>query len=126
MRKYLAALLILACAVGLFACDRKDRDKSVNEDDGGNDIITQAYFCGRVVEVNGNSCLMEVTDTGNQGFNVGDPVVVNTDVEGCPEYGVGDCLRVVFDGAVAESYPMQIFGVIAVYRIDGSGRDIEA
>ncbi|MBQ8741965.1 MAG: hypothetical protein IJZ03_01200 [Clostridia bacterium] len=123
MKKYFALLLIVSCIVGLFSCGEKN-GKSDDADDDRNDIITQAYFCGRVIEINGNSCLMEVTDTGNQSFNIGDPVVVNTDVGGCPEYGVGDLLRIVFDGTVAESYPMQIFGVVAVYRIDSEGKTV--
>lgn len=72
------------------------------------------YFTGKVLEKYEKSCLIEVTNKGNQSFGVGDLITVNTDIESCPEYQKGDVLTVTFDGSVAESYPMQIH---KVYRI---------
>jgi len=98
----------MACALMFASCNDKEGGSSDNS----------PYFIGQVVEVYEAGCLMEVTDGGTSYLRSGDPVVVNTNVEGCPEYAVGDLLKVVFDGAVAESYPMQIHGVLAVSSVD--------
>lgn len=74
----------------------------------------QAYFKGKVIEKYENNCLVEVTDNGNQRFMLSDKVVVKTDIEGCPDYAVGDYLKIEFDGMVAESYPMQILNVFSI------------
>ena len=71
-----------------------------------------------------NSCLIEVTDPGNQYFRIGDVAVVRTNIEGCPLYSAGDYLRIIYDGMVAESYPPQIFHVYSIYKIDAQGNDI--
>ncbi len=74
----------------------------------------KAYFKGKVIEKYENSCLVMVTDNGNQRFMSSDKVVVKTDIEGCPDYAVGDYLKIEFDGMVAESYPMQILNVFSI------------
>lgn len=87
--------------------------------------IEHSYFVGKVLEKYEKSCLLLVTDTGNQRFMSSDKVVVNTDVGECPDYKAGDYLRIEFDGVVAESYPPQILGVFAVEKTDSSGKVIE-
>ncbi len=122
MKKCLALFLILFCMVALVACNNNIND---NGNDNGCDIIKQAYFRGKVIEVYDTSCLIEVTDTGNQQFAIGNKVVVNTDVDGCPQYAVGDYLRVVFDGKVAKSYPPQILSVYNIHKTDEIGNNID-
>ncbi len=95
---------------------------SMNLDD--KDIIAKAYFYGRVVEIYDGSCLLTVTDTGNQQFGVGNKVVVHTLSVDCPEYAVGDYLRIVFDGTIAESYPPQIFRVYEIQKTNSNGSNI--
>ncbi len=104
MKKALALILALFCVCSFVACA------------SNNDIIDQPYFYGRVIEKYGTSCIVEVTDTGNQYFTVGDLISVNTNIDACPEYAIGDNLRIVFDGAVAESYPMQINKVFSITK----------
>lgn len=87
--------------------------------------IEHSYFVGKVIEKYEKSCLILVTDTGNQRFMSSDKVVVNTDVGNCPDYAVDDYLRIEFDGVVAESYPLQILGVFAVEKTDSAGQVIE-
>lgn len=77
-------------------------------------ISEQACFEGVVIEKYKDSCLVMVTDNGNQRFMSSDKVVVKTDIEGCPDYAVGDYLKIEFDGMVAESYPMQILNVFSI------------
>ena len=110
MKKALALILSLFCVFSLVAC--------ATDSDSGNDIINQPYFYGKVVEKYDKSCLVEVTDKGNQYFSVGDLISVSTNIESCPEYAVGDALRIVFDGSVAESYPMQIHKVSSITKAE--------
>lgn len=107
MKRMLAFFLVLLCVVGFISCD----ESHVEDTD-------QAYFYAEVVEKYEKSCLVAVTDLGNQSFFVGDQIIVSTDVEKCPEYDVGDCVKIVFDGSVAESYPMQIHKVSEIYVTD--------
>ena len=79
------------------------------------------YFTGKVLEKDEDRCLLEVTDTGNGNFFVGETLFVNTDIPNCPDYEVGDHLTVYFDGKVALSYPGQIFNVSAIRKTDSSG-----
>lgn len=80
---------------------------------GGTNEI-HPYFVGKVLEKYEKGCLLEITDKGNQLMETGTMVTVNTHLDGCPEYSAGDYLRVEFDGTVAETYPLQIFKVIAI------------
>ena len=101
-------LIIMTAIICFFSCGKKD-------------AVKNPYFCGQVVEKYEASCLMEVTDTGEQYFRNGDRVVVSTKVDGCPQYEVGDYLRIVYDGMVAESYPPQVFHVFSVQKINANG-----
>ena len=40
---------------------------------------------------------------------------------GAPELAVGDAVRVVFDGLIMESYPIQLGTIFAIYRLDENG-----
>ena len=79
------------------------------------------YFTGKVLEIYENSCLVEVTDTGNGNFYLGERIIVNTNIEGAPKYTVGDHLRISFDGKVALSYPGQVLNVYSVVKTDANG-----
>ena len=115
MKRFLSLILILSCICVLVAC---------NSNDGGSDILNP-YFTGKVIEMYDKGCLLEVTDIGNDHFAIGDKVQVNTNIANCPEYNVGDFLRISFDGKVAESYPPQITKVFIVSKTDADGNSIE-
>ena len=106
MKKALALILALFCVCSFVACA------------SNNDIIDQPYFYGKVVEKYDNGCLVEVTDKGNQYFSVGDLISISTNIDSCIEYAVGDSLKIVFDGSVAESYPMQIHKVHSISKTE--------
>ena len=111
MKKTISLLLVLFCiTVMLTACQAE----SPNPSESNNNSLDQYHFSGRVIETYGKSCLVEVTDAGNQHFKLGDQLVIHTDVENCPEYSKGDSLKIVFDGMVAESYPPQILKVFEI------------
>lgn len=74
------------------------------------------YFTGKVIEKYADSCLLEVTDTGNGHLAVGQQVVVATGISDCPPFSIGDYLTIYFDGKIAQSFPPQIFNVLAIQK----------
>ena len=111
MKKVLLVGLVLACLLALGACK-----KEAGELDTKN-----PYFTGRVIEIEERGCLMEVTNTGNGNFSVGEKSIVNTNIKDCPKFAVGDHLRISFDGKVALSYPGQVLNVFSVVKTDADG-----
>ena len=97
----------------MLACNSGDNAASDDEWD-----MTKPYFIGKVIEVYEKSCLVEVTDTGNGHFWIGEQVKVHTNIPSCPEYAVGDFLRISFDGKVASSIPPQVTNVFLVSKVD--------
>ena len=112
MKKCLALLLTLVCLLTLVACNLVGNHQP-------------PYFTGKVIEKYENSCLIEVTNTGNGHFAIGDKIEVKTSIENCPNYEVGDYLRIVFDVVMAESYPPQIQNVKDICKEDSKGNSIE-
>ena len=109
MKKIAIWLLCLFCFFSLGACAQKEEGQET----------VNPYFTGKVLEIYENSCLVEVTDTGNGNFFVGEKVVVHTAGVDTPDYAVDDCLTISFDGKVALSYPPQIFSVTIISKTDG-------
>ena len=125
MKRFFALCLALLCVLALVACSEADEAIEANATtDGGNDTVELAYFVGKVVEMYDTTARLEVTERGNQDFATGDKVVVNTAIEGAPAFAVGDCLRVVFDGKIAKSYPPQVLNVLELYKTDSAGNPI--
>ena len=119
MKKCLALLLTLVCLVTLVACNTNSDTQSQNN-------AKPAYFVGKVTEIHEAYCLVEVTDAGNYGhLAVGTPVHVKTEIENCPDFVVGDCLKITFDGTVQELYPPIIPNVSAINKTDSTGNSIE-
>lgn len=110
MKKYISILLILTFVFVLSSCETNEGSTDIDENN--------PYFIGKVVEKYDGSCLLEVTDIGNGHFYEGGLVVVNTNVKSCPEYSVGDHLRVLFDGRAAQSYPPQVFNVFSIIKVE--------
>ena len=109
MRKILALLLSAILIFALCACTGTKEE--------GVDVLNP-YFTGKVLEKHEKSCLLEVTDGGNQSFAAGTLISVSTDVANCPDFDEGDLLTVSFDGTAAESYPMQIFNVYLIAKTE--------
>ena len=112
MKKIVLLLCVFLCICTLCACQGSEKAPEFDK--------SNPYFAGKVIEKNEIGCLMEVTDMGNTGFAVGEKLVVSTDISGCPEYDVGDQLKISFDGKVALSYPGQILNVFVVSKVDGN------
>ena len=79
----------------------------------------------KVLEINEKGFLLEVTNTGNGCFAVGERVQVNTDLSRCGKYSVGDYLRISFDGKVALSLPPQVACVNSICKTDSEGNCID-
>ena len=116
MKKILSVFLVLICLMIFCAC---------GSDDGGSDILNP-HFTGEVIEKYEKSCLVKVADIGNGHLAVGDEVVVSTNIRDCPEYAVGDFLKIVFDGKIAESYPPQILNVSIISKVEVEGNVSDA
>ena len=114
MKTLISILLIGACIFAICACQKQPTEP-------GELDTENPYFTGRVIEIEERGCLMEVTHTGNGNFSVGEKIIVNTNIKNCPQYAVGDHLRISFDGKVALSYPGQVLNVFSVVKTDANG-----
>lgn len=110
MKRLLPFLLALVCMLTLFGCEKG-----------------QAYFNATVLELNDGSVQVRCTDAFHSGIPLHKEFSVSTDVtaaDGAPEMAVGDQIRVVFNGEIKESDPIQLGTVFAIYRLDESGEAI--
>ena len=114
MKKVLFLFLISAFLFSFAAC------ASSEPADNGQRDTANPYFTGKVLEVYEAGCLVEVTDIGNGHFWVGEIVNVHTNIPACPQYAVGDFLRISFDGKVATSYPPQVTNVFIISKVNAS------
>lgn len=112
MKKILLACLAVTCFLTICACQKKPAE-SFDE--------STPYFTGKVIEIIDKGCLMEITHSGNGTFPIGEKIIVNTNIAGAPKFGVGDHLKIVFDGKVALSYPGQVLNVYSVTKTDANG-----
>lgn len=110
MKRLLPLILALACVLSLSAC--------------GGEPGGQAYFNATVLAVNEGSAELECTDKLTSGISVGERFTISTDTAssgGAQELAVGDAVRVVFDGLIMESYPIQLGTIFAIYLLDENG-----
>lgn len=87
-------------------------------------IDTEPHFAGTVLEVHEHSLLVEA-DEGEDIRRSGDLVSVSLDVEyedGKATYRVGDRVTVYYNGDVAESDPLQVHTVYAVFLTEPANR----
>lgn len=76
-----------------------------------------------MLEVYEKSVLVEPFE-GEVELSSSDQIVVSTEVVSThevPQMEVGDTIRIVYNGEIAESYPAQIATVFAIYPVDESG-----
>ena len=111
MKKILFVCAVLMCIITLGACNQAPTELDTEH----------PYFTGKVIGLEEWGCLMEVTHTGNGNFYVGEKIIVNTNIKGCPKFAVGDHLRISFDGKVALSLPGQVLNVYSVVKTDANG-----
>lgn len=115
MKRLLSLLLALACTVTLCGCEKLPGEKR------------QMYFNAAVLELNEGSVKVKCTDGFDSGISLNEELFVSTDVvaaNGVPDMVVGDHIRVVFNGEIMESDPLQLGSVFAIYLLVADGEAI--
>ena len=100
MRKVVCIFITLAVLFSFTACNGKTDDA--------------ATFRAVLLEIHDDCYLVELVE-GSAELNSADQITVpmtNVDISSEPE--VGDILEIVYDGAIAESYPAQITNVYSI------------
>lgn len=121
MKKMLSFVMVLACILTWIGCSREPNE-DLSDVNG-----RQAYFNATVLELSNGSVKVECTEPFDSGILIGEKLSVSTDVvaaSGAPELAIDDDIRVVFDGDVMESDPLQIGTVFAIYLLDENGEAI--
>ena len=79
----------------------------------------QVYFDATVLEVKKKSIKVKCSES----FDSGIPIDEEFSVESgeLPDLNAGDHIRIVFDGIIKESYPLQLGNVFAIYLLDENG-----
>ena len=84
----------------------------------------QVYFDATVLEVKKKSVKVKCSESFDSGIPVDAEFTVTTNrVESSelPDLNAGDHIRIVFDGIIKESYPLQLGKVFAIYLLDENG-----
>ena len=111
MKRWLSVLVVFSCIIALFGCENGT-------------IKGQVYFNAQVLEVNKGYIKVRCVETFNSGISVDEEFSVTTDVVSnseVPELNVDDNIRVVFNGEIMESYPIQLGTIYAIYLLDENG-----
>ena len=122
MKRILAIILAITFMIGFSSCNDDVKDYI----DDVKDIVVEnkPSFIGKVTEKYDNSCLVEVITTEDTYPTAGELVVVSTNIDDCPQYNVGDFIKIVYNGEIAESYPLQVFNVYEIIKVDENGKEI--
>lgn len=84
----------------------------------------QVYFDATVLEVKKKSIKVKCSESFDSGIPVDEEfsVTMNRVESGeLPDLNAGDHIRIVFDGIIKESYPLQLGNVFAIYFLDENG-----
>lgn len=120
--KQLAAALALS--LSLTACAGVQASPEPPSGGGADLENGESFFSAEVQETGERTFLARVTDSGNCALPADSAVQVSREVlsaDGCPTLTPGQPVRVVFNGEVLETDPLQLGRVFAVYRMDSEG-----
>lgn len=81
----------------------------------------QVYFDATVLEVKKKSIKVKCSESFDSGIPVDEEFSVTTNIVESgelPDLNAGDHIRIVFDGIIKESYPLQLGKVFAIYLLD--------
>ena len=84
----------------------------------------QVYFDATVLEVKKKSIKVKCSESFDSGIPVDEEFSVTTNrVESgeLPDLNAGDHIRIVFDGIIKETYPLQLVNLFAIYLLDVNG-----
>ena len=117
MKKYIVALLVVACIIVMAGCSTK---KPVGDPPEANG---QDYFNAEVLEVLDNRITVRCLGITTGAITEGTELSVTTKVSSAnevPEMEVGDHIRVVFSG-VMETDPPRLETVFSIWKVDENG-----
>lgn len=86
-------------------------------------VGSNPYFNAEIIEVNSNNIVVKPDEKSNE-IKSADKISVSLDVISTipvPTFKIGDRVRVVYNGEIAETYPAQINHVFAVYLLSEDG-----
>lgn len=84
----------------------------------------QVYFDATVLEVKKKSIKVKCSESFDSGIPVDEEFSVTTNIvesSELPDLNAGDHIRIVFDGIIKESYPLQLGNVFTIYLLDENG-----
>ena len=84
----------------------------------------QVYFDATVLEVKKKSIKVKCSESFDSGIPIDEEFSVTTNIVESgelPDLNAGDHIRIVFDGIIKESYPLQLGNVFARYLLDENG-----
>ena len=84
----------------------------------------QVYFDATVLEIKKKSIKVKCSESFDSGIPVDEEFSVTTNIVESgelPDLNAGDHIRIVFDGIIKESYPLQLGNVFAIYLLDENG-----
>ncbi len=113
MKKLTAIIISVICLI-LFAGCRRDLNYIISN---------KPSVLGTVEEITDSAMLITCHDL--QGYEQDVQCWVSLDVEyedGLSEYSIGDIVDVFYDGTIAESYPLQINTVYAIFLQEPADR----
>ncbi len=125
MKKITLLLAALMLAFLLCTCQSETNiDSSVTTME---QQVTDSYFVAKVIEPGESSMLVEITDAGTSNISLGSEAWLSSRKESNVSYygyAAGDYVRILFDGMVMESYPLQINSVTYISLTDCTGKSI--
>ena len=84
----------------------------------------QVYFDATVLEVKKKSIKVKCSESFDSAIPIDEEFSVTTNIVESgelPDLNAGDHIRIVFDGIIKESYPLQLGNVFAIYLLDENG-----
>ena len=119
---FLAAFMLTALLCACQGETNVDTSVTTTEPQG-----TEVYFVGKVIEQGQEPLLVEVTDVGTSNIPLGNQAWISSPKESNVSYSgyaAGDYVRVVFDGMVMETYPLQFNSVTYISLTDNTGNSV--
>ena len=116
MKKVISLILVLIVIFFLVSCarDEKNRgeisDKAGDMDDYGGEPVSA--FSGIIIEIGDNWILVEPDAESNEAKSADRISVSLNDI--AIDAKIGDRVAILYEGGIAESYPAQIHGTVAV------------
>ena len=118
MKRILAIFLVLLLSLSMVACSDPTRDYIEPDKIDHNEEVETDYFEARILEVYEKSIVVEPIDGSNASKSSDKIDVIIDGVSVDFDLVVGGIVGITYAGSIAESYPAQITGTVAVNHIN--------